>query len=166
MNFIVLSDNLYLKKGLQYRYALGNKTAIPHFPKMKLVIYDRGDEYLSIIPLALMPMLLHDENSFFRFISYNFVTYNKNTAMKNFEQCIRNAMNDNGRVKKKTLTEEECKTLNLMIQCANITKISQQLGNLNIKTIYGRKYRILDKLGMQSISQLIRIKKQWELYFR
>lgn len=162
---LIVSNNVYLKKGLGYKLSNFRENNNVSQSFYKMIIYDRGDGVLLFVPVDIISTIMSEKYSFYKFITHKFVSYDRIHGSSDFEKCICRALRNNLNVKIKALTDKEVLTLDLILSSESLMAVSKKLNNLNIKTMYSRKYNILEKIGVKSIRDVVKLKKQWDVYF-
>ena len=165
---IIISDNYYFTRGV-HELLKKEKDKLTHdtnsSSKERIVIYDRGDGVVSLIPLGFFLDFRLKSDSFLYFMSTQFLTYDyKKSSISEFARLIFSSRGD--RHKKmmggmfSNITNLEKRILEVYLKGYDLERLVQITGRSK-KSLYAVKYRLLEKIDINSMPLLIKVYRQW-----
>ena len=130
----------------------------------EFIAYDRGDGLISFIPLSCLIRIINNTNSFYLFLAHHFVTFDiKNESLEKLRERMFEASRC-GEPVISEIREREIDVLNRFLLAGRYDTPGECYRGLNYKTMHSIKYKALRKLGVGTISSMIRIKNMWDNY--
>lgn len=169
---VIISPNTYFKIGFQHLCSLYTKMTPSIYDCV--VIYDRGDGLISLMPVESAFYLNNkNQNSLYDFLLCRFITFDyKKESMPGLRYCMDRVVKERSKnvstlsiPGKKCLTDRELQLLDMYMSGTTINDILADLGGLELKTLYTRKYKILEKLGVGSLIHILKLQNYWKQCF-
>lgn len=168
---VIISPNVYFKIGFQSLFLMYIKATPSVYDGV--VIYDRGDGLISLMPVESAMYLTKGQGSLYHFLLCTFITFDyKREPVTELKYYMDKVVRERSKYAsnlmltgRRKLTSKELQLLNMYMSGRTINSISKSLGGLCLKTIYTRKYKILEKLGVSSLIHILKLQNYWQQSF-
>lgn len=157
MTFNVITTNKYLKVGL---YHIFNSSPVRDLCCNEFIAYDRGDGMISFIPMSRLINIIQSSDPFCFFMEHRFVTFDaRSDSLEKLRKQISKGIDEVVVITE--LCEREKSVLNLFLSVGSYGAAEEYCG-VRYKTMCTIKYKMLKKLGVDNINNMIRIKNMWD----
>lgn len=165
---IILSENIYLKiglLGLLEDYMQNNPVGTDH-----IVIFDRGDGSISVLPVEYALALKRKKMKLYDFLSYNFVSFNakKIPCTELRENLIRLLQRGTTAIQpgpRKPVRDCERHLLECFFSGQNIRDIERIVSGIATQSLYAKKKNALTKLGIPHNATMVKMLRNWSFFF-
>lgn len=135
-----------------------------------IVIFDRGDDCISVLPVEYALALKKNKMKLYDFLSYDFVSFNakKMSCAELRENLLRLLQSGTTAIQPgqcKPVRDCERHLLACFFSGKNIRDIARSISGMTAHSLYAKRKNTLTKLGVPHHATMVKMLRNWSIFF-